>query len=145
MGALVGMGFISPFNELEEVYPPEQYISLEDITPHYDGFIKACYENDEGVLKEVFHSLGADVTKKIYVRQCEHRMRSSNKVVNSLRFDFTERTDKEYLLSGMASEHAKMFNVDPYLKEELRQLGKTLDVNKANESYIKSNMEAVNG
>lgn len=143
MGDVIGMSFIKQYTELEDIYPPEQYISLEDITPHNEGFIKACYENNEAELKRFFHSVGADVEKNIYVRTCEHRMRTSNRTVNSLRFDFTERTDEEWLKSGMASEHAKMQNVDIFLKEELRQLGRQLDVHEANKQYIKGTMGAI--
>ena len=38
------------------------------------------------------------------------------------RVEGTERVDKEYLLSGLASLEAKLFTEDKFLREELRKL-----------------------
>lgn len=59
---------------------------------------------------------GVDISKPIEKRVCTHR-NLQNKVVNCLRYDCTERTDKQWLTSGAASVNAFIDSCrDPSLK-----------------------------
>lgn len=56
-------------------------------------------------LKEIMYSVGMDTKFEIMKQRVQHRNRF-NEVVNCTRFMGQERTDKEWLVSGLASDEA---------------------------------------
>lgn len=88
---------------------PPIYVSEHDLQ---DEDIQVCIEALG--LEEVLYQIGfdkerwANETDSFYeVMECEHRSRSG-KIVKGKRYIGSERTDKTWLDSGLASEDAKM-------------------------------------
>lgn len=120
---------IKEYNELDfDVIPPENYFSLNDLVQSED-VVKALKDKNKESLTHILFTLGVDVSKPVYVRNCKHRTRLTNEVVHTLRYDFTERTDEEWLKSPYASEKAKFASIkDLDLKMELMNMSRTINV-----------------
>lgn len=72
------------------------------------NFVKAYGENDIPKIKEILWKYGMDTKNKEFEEvQCQHR-NLQNTIVNCTRYNGAERTDKEYLASGMASIYARI-------------------------------------
>jgi hypothetical protein len=84
-------------------------------------FVKAYGEgtNNSKILK-ILYKYGLDVNKPLEEVFCEHR-NLQNKVVKCIRYEGYERTDKQYIESGLASVYAKIeaSKHDPHMKGEL--------------------------
>lgn len=102
------------------------YVSEHDLQ---DEDIQACIELLG--LEEVLYQIGFDKdhwfneTNSFYeVMECKHKTRSG-KVVEGKRYSGCERTDVEWLNSGLASEEAKMLSrKDRSYLAEIRTLSK---------------------
>lgn len=121
---------IKEYNELSfDIVPPENYFSLMDLIRKGSGFVKMLKEKDLVSMTEFFYSLGVDVSKPIYLRNCKHRTRFSEEVVTTARYDYTERTDDEWINSPYASEKAKFSAIkDLSLKCEMLNMSKRVSV-----------------
>ena len=93
----------------DKLAPPPIFISEYDLQ---DEDIQVCIEALG--LEEVLYQIGFDKerwvneTDSFYeVMECEHRSRSG-KIVKGKRYIGSERTDRAWLDSGLASEDAKM-------------------------------------
>lgn len=73
--------------------------------------------------KEVMKMFGLDANKKYTINRIPHRNRF-NKVVCGLCITGSERIDREWLTSGLASFEAKTFTTDGALAHELRQMAR---------------------
>lgn len=103
------------------IEPPHQYLSFKDLEGVI-GFQTAKETQDKELLESILWTYGADTTKPYIVRKTLHRPRTSKEVYDGFRVEFTERLDKEYLLSGMASIEAQLFTKDKSLAAELMSL-----------------------
>lgn len=88
----------------QEVFEFNQYLSMIDVAKH-PRFLEYSKEWDEKILQEMLFDMGADLKLNGYeMTMCEHRPRTTNKVVHCQRFLFTERKDKYWLANGMQTE-----------------------------------------
>lgn len=114
--------------------PPHQYLSFKDL----EGVIgfQTCKETqDKDLLESILWTYGADISKPYIIRKVLHRPRTSKEVYDGFRVEFTERLDKEYLLSGMASIEAQLFTKDKSLAAELMSLDPRNSVSKKRSGY----------
>jgi len=85
------------------------------------NFVKAYGENDIPKIKEILYSYGMDVKNKPFEEvYCTHR-NLQNQIHTCIRYEGFERTDKQYLNSGIASVYAKIEASDhgAHMKGEL--------------------------
>jgi hypothetical protein len=108
-------------SKLIELEPPIQYLSFYDLDGVV-GFSSAKSTQNKEMLEDILWRHGADISKPYYIKKCLHRPRTSNQPYDGFRIEFTERTDKEYLLSGIASHEAQIFTTDQSLADELASL-----------------------
>jgi len=105
----------------ENIEDPKNYLSFYDL----EGVVgfQSCKETrSKEELERILWEHGADISKPYQLRFCTHRPRTSNIPYTGLRVEFTERTDKEHLLSGIASLEAQLFTKDKSLVAELLSL-----------------------
>lgn len=111
------------------VEAPQNYLSFFDLQ-NVVGFISAKENQDKEELSRILWENGADISKPYTINYCCHRPRTSNIPYEGFRVEFTERTDKEWLLSGCASDDAKFHTLDISLKLELLRLDPRNSVHK---------------
>lgn len=70
-------------------------------------FIKAYGESDTTKIHELLYKYGMDYKKGVEEVYCTHR-NLQNKVHTCIRYEGFERTDQEYIDSGMASMYARI-------------------------------------
>jgi hypothetical protein len=105
----------------ENIEDPKNYLSFFDLQGVV-GFQSCKETQDKGRLEEILWSHGADISKPYQIRFCTHRPRTSNIPYTGMRIEYTERTDKEHLLSGIASIEAQLFTKDKSLRDALAAL-----------------------
>jgi hypothetical protein len=103
------------------IEPPHQYLSFKDLEGVI-GFQTSKETQNKELFESIIWTYGADTTKPYIIRKVLHRPRTSKEVYDGFRVEFTERLDKEYLLSGMASIEAQLFTKDKSLAAELMSL-----------------------
>jgi len=107
--------------ELIVIEAPQNYLSFYDLEGVV-GFM-SCKENQDKVeLERILWENGADISKPYSLSYVLHRPRTSNIPYHGFRVDYSERTDKEWLLSGAASEEAKLHTLDIHMQIELLRL-----------------------
>jgi len=129
---MINMFGIEGINDkLVNVSDPTNYLSFADLDKVV-GF-KSCKEtnNKEEFLRIIYEN-GADITKPFFIEKVMHRLRTSNDVVDGLRVVFTERTCKEWKMSGACSMEAYVFTEDGDLRSELN----SLDPSKRNHRHV---------
>ena len=77
-----------------------QYLSWHDMEKAV-GFKEAWKAMDLAKIEELLYTHGCDTAFGWELVYCHHRPRTSNQAVNSVRFEFKEREDKEFIQSGM--------------------------------------------
>jgi len=118
-------------DKIVNVNEPVQYLSFADLDKVV-GF-KSCKEtNNKEEFLRIIYKNGADITKPFFIEKVNHRMRTSNDVVDGLRVVFTERTDQAWRLSGACSTEAYLFTEDGDLRSELN----SLDPSKRNHRHV---------
>lgn len=77
-----------------------QFLSWVDLEkdPH---FVSAWKAQDLNVIEAILYKYGCDIKSGWILNYCQHRPRTSNQAVHSVRFEFKERSDKEFIASGM--------------------------------------------
>ena len=105
----------------ENIEDPKQYLSFFDLLGVV-GFQSCKETQDKKELERTLWEHGADISKPYQIRFCTHRPRTSNIPYTGFRIEFTERTDKEHLLSGIASLESKLFTKDKSLRDALADL-----------------------
>lgn len=100
---------------------PTNYLSFYDLEGVV-GFSYAKATNNKEELERILWEHGANIGKPYYINKVSHRPRTSNKPYHGFRVEFTERLDKEWLISGAASLEAKLFTTDKSLADELASL-----------------------
>lgn len=100
---------------------PQNYLSFFDLKGVV-GF-KSCKETqNKEELERILWTHGADISKPYTIKYCLHKPRTSQLPYEGFRIDFTERLDREHLLSGIASLEAKLFTKDASLRDALAEL-----------------------
>jgi len=129
---MINMFGIEGINDkIVNVNEPVQYLSFADLDKVV-GF-KSCKEtNNKEEFLRIIYKNGADITKPFFIEKVNHRMRTSNDVVDGLRVVFTERTDQAWRLSGACSTEAYLFTEDGDLRSELN----SLDPSKRNHRHV---------
>ena len=129
---MINMFGIEGINDkIVNVNEPVQYLSFADLDKVV-GF-KSCKEtNNKEEFLRIIYKNGADITKPFFIEKVNHRMRTSNDVVDGLRVVFTERTDQPWRLSGACSTEAYLFTEDGDLRSELN----SLDPSKRNHRHV---------
>lgn len=108
-----------------------QYLSWHDMEKA-TGFKEAWKAMDLAKIEEILYTHGCDVEFGWELTYCTHRPRTSNQPVNSVRFEFVERKDKEWQNSGcMAVEDIINSCGDSSLRLELKGMSRR-DQNTAN-------------
>ncbi len=103
------------------IEPPHQYLSFEDLKGVV-GFQTAKETQDKELLDSILWNYGVDISKPYIIRKTLHRPRTSNKVFDGMRFEFTERVDRDWLVNGAPSLEAQLFTKDKSLAAELMSL-----------------------
>ena len=117
----------SPSEELE--LPLAKRVSMSDIQSDLNKYLNTTwkdlsYEQKLGVLWEY----GLNVLKesedssKYWVTRCIHRNRD-NKIVDGLCIIASERTDKEWIMTPMASYEAKVYTKDVEMMRDIDRMG----------------------
>lgn len=107
------------FNDKEVELPsPRQFLSFFDMQ-RLPEFRLSLMREDLSSFEKLLYENGADIDKGYYVRKCKHRPRTSNEIYDGFRVEFVERTCKEWLASGAASEDAMYHSVDKDMLDEL--------------------------
>lgn len=99
-------------------------LSMEDINKRLKGFGKGWGDLDNDEKNQLLHYMGLDVMANTnnttrYVTGSGIHRTATGRQVNGLYVMANERTDKEWLLSGNASEEAKLYTEDYELQREL--------------------------
>lgn len=105
----------------ESIEDPKNYLSFFDLQGVV-GFQSCKETQNKQELERILWDHGADISKPYQLRFCTHRPRTSNIPYTGMRIEYTERTDKEHLLSGIASLEAKLFTKDKSLRDALADL-----------------------
>lgn len=114
----------SPSEELELRLAKRVSMSdIEDYVGQYYGKRWKDFKFKEK--QDILYGFGLDVKggKRYYVDRITHRNRA-NKVVTGLCVAGSERIDKEWLTSGLASYEAKIFTTDGALNRDLMEMGR---------------------
>src|SRR5690606_33033656 len=90
---------------LNIIEPPQNYLSFKDLEAVV-GFRSSLMTENIQEFERILHENGADIYKPYNVIKCLHRPRTDNKPYDGFRVEFTERTDKEWRSSGVASLEA---------------------------------------
>lgn len=91
-------GMFSTHKPDEDVF--NQYLSWVDLEKDPD-FTNAWKAQDLNMVESLLYKYGCDLNSGWTLNYCAHRPRTSNQAVNSVRFEFKERNDKEFIASGM--------------------------------------------
>lgn len=103
------------------IEPPCNFLSFKDLEGVV-GFMSCKETQDKSELERILWENGADITKEYLIRKVPHRSRTSNQIYDGFRVEFTERTDRGWLLNGAPSLEAQMFTKDLSLRLELCRL-----------------------
>lgn len=103
----------------------EYVLSMSDLL-HVDGFYAACMDADLDTVQRILHENGMDMNKHYKVERRLHR-NLRKKVVECDLFMGYERTDKEWIATGVASMDAIIESTeDKNLRFTLRTMSKTM-------------------
>lgn len=103
---------------------PVKAISVDDIKKIVPQFDISWLENNKNDARALLWRLGLDTDYSVEVQKgLTHRTMLCG-ISNCDRILSVERTDKEWLLSGYASEEAKLYTPDGSLTKELGKISK---------------------
>jgi DNA-directed RNA polymerase alpha subunit len=110
--------------QLNIIEPPQNYLSFADLQ-NVVGFRSSLMTENTKEFERILFENGADISKPYNVVRCLHRPRTSNKPYDGFRVEFTERTDKEWRNTGVASLEAWVFSSkDKSLQQEMRNMSR---------------------
>mgnify|MGYP005813720667 CR=1 FL=1 len=102
----------------------------------YKPFQKAVKENNEKEFEKILWESGVDIDLPYEVISCQHRPDPAKPFVyNGPMVTGTERNDKEYLKSGIASWEAIVESCDAGLRAELKMMGREGAADRAFDKY----------
>jgi hypothetical protein len=105
--------------QLNIVEPPQNYLSFFDLK-QVVGFSSSLMTENLKEFERILYENGADISKPYNVIKCLHRPRTTNAPYDGFRVEFTERTDKEWRSTGVASLEAWVFSSkDKSLQQEM--------------------------
>jgi hypothetical protein len=107
----------------KEYFKSYNYLSEADLLKLSNYHHKLNEENPT-LLREILFMHGADVGHEFECVVDTHRMRTSNKVYTGKRFVYVERTDKEWLCSGIASMEAYMAATDEDTRKDMAHMSR---------------------
>lgn len=116
------------------IEPPSNFLSFKDLEGVV-GFMSCKETQDKSELDRILWENGADITKEYLIRKVPHRPRTSNLIYDGFRVEFTERTDKDWLVNGAPSLEAQMFTKDLSLRLELCRLDPRNSVSKKRSGF----------
>ena len=118
----------SPDSELEDemkAYKVTKYVSLPDLVSTLKGAGMDGSKLSGDDLLEVLWLLGLDTKDYKVIERVDTHRTSDNKAVTCLRYICSERMDKEWLESGMATFEAKLeASGDASLNREIASIGR---------------------
>lgn len=101
-----------------------QYLSFVDLEKD-SHFVSAWKAQDLNVIEAILYKYGCDIKSGWVLNYCQHRPRTSNQAVNSVRFEFKERSDKEFIASGMKAVEDIINDCDDgTMRLELKRMSK---------------------
>ena len=103
------------------IEPPCNFLSVKDLEGVV-GFMSCKETQDKQELERILWENGADITKPYLLRKVLHRPRTSNIIYDGMRFEFSERTDRDWIVNGAPSLEAQLFTKDKSLAAELMSL-----------------------
>lgn len=108
----------------DNLYLVEKSVSLYDLMQFPDSKEAVVSQNKE-VLGKILYNIGFDISKGYEITESvKHRACSTNQEVFCPRIEGFERSDKEWLKSGNASDDAILgYCSDPHLRAHLRVIG----------------------
>ena len=116
------MSAVSSKKPQEDMF--NQYLSWHDMEKA-TGFKEAWKAMDLAKIEEILYAHGCEIEFGWELTYCTHRPRTSNQPVNSVRFEFVERKDKEWQNSGcMAVEDIINSCGDSSLRLELKGMSR---------------------
>lgn len=100
------------------------YLSLSDLL-RVEGFASAFSKNDKKEIDKILFNNGVDVSKGVRENVCNHRS-LTGEVVNCLRYEGIERSDRSWRDTGAASLEAWINSETSFtdMKQELREMSK---------------------
>lgn len=105
----------------------------------YEPFRKAVKENNEGEFEKILWQSGVDTYLPYEIISCQHRPDPSKPFVyNGPMITGTERSDKEYLKSGIASWDVIVESCDSGLRADLKVMGRE---GSADHAFVKYDSE----
>lgn len=121
----------------QEAFEFNQYLSMIDLAKHH-LFVEYSKEWDSAILEKMLYDMGADIKRNGYEMYMQtHRPRTSDTIIHCQRFVFTERTDKNWIDTGMMTE-----DIVRNHPSQIVRVGMRLAMNEARntEEQIKSKM-----
>jgi len=110
--------------QLNIIEPPINYLSFTELQ-QVVGFRSALMTENTEEFRRILFENGVDISKPYNIVKCLHRPRTSNKIVDGFRIEFTERTERAWLDTGAASLEAWVFSGnDKSLHQELRNMSR---------------------
>lgn len=114
-------------------------LSLSDLI-EVEGFAEAYGKDNKKQIREILWNCGMDTTQEVEEFVCEHR-NLRKQVVKCLRYNGYERTDKEWLSSGVATLEAVIASSeDPHLRQELRTMSREMAIDRSFDGALQENV-----
>lgn len=101
-----------------------QYVSFYDLEMYEPEWEKAWKSQDKEKVESILYNWGCDVNYGWEIEVHHHRPRTSKSCEYGPRFQFKERTDKEWQKTGMSFEDRIANTKDSFLKAELMVMSK---------------------
>lgn len=110
------------------------------ILMRYEPFKKAVEENNQKEFEKILWEAGVDTYLPYEIISCQHRPNPNNPLVfNGPLVTGTERSDKEYLKSGIASWEVIVESCDAGLRADLKLMGREGSSERAFAKYESEN------
>lgn len=99
------------------------YLSEADLEK-LDCWTPDLPQKNPTLFKQILFKHGAEITQEINCVEDTHRMRTSNKTHTGKRWVFVERTDRDWLNSGVATIEAYLAASDKETQKDMAAMGR---------------------
>ena len=103
------------------------YLSESDLCV-LDGWSETYPTDHPAAFKELLFKHGADTSQEVECVTDTHRMRTSNKAYTGRRWVFVERTDPQWIRSGLATIEAYMASSDSEVQKDMANMSRRASV-----------------
>ncbi len=103
---------------IKNTYKSYNYLSEADLCV-IDGWTDTYPTDHPAAFKELLFKHGADTSCEVECVEDTHRMRTSNKAHTGRRWVFVERTDNNWIRSGLATIEAYMASSDAEIQKDM--------------------------